>query len=205
MLQRGHQLNEEAIPPLEQPPEFGQITFKGEQSEYTVPYDRIALIGTTLGYVSIIAEPNKIKAIRAILYHKNGHASLGYGDCLPVDPVDSYAHNDRSVSFNQEHKWASYVHKMDYGQVHAVFITRDPSFLVHMTPESVWEQLRSKRFTTPLLEQWLPWITRKLIEHRGLQACRCFRMQSGHLHIRDNGQLEDLVSEGLASGDLILS
>jgi len=91
--------------------------------------------------------------------------------------------------------------KLDYDQWHMLAIAKYPGLLPVVSDESLWQELRSERHTTPLLRSWVPWLKEQMLEESYLDKCECFQCEAGCVSI-DHGGLDDLVTEGIKSGNL---
>ena len=97
--------------------------------------------------------------------------------------------------------YAVYKHKLGFGIAHAMFITRAPGFMAIVTPESLWRELNSPRFTTPILRSWMPYIEAQLRTADRLEDAHCFNCHCGLLTATTK-KLDEIVSNGLVTGHL---
>lgn len=198
-------MTETLINELERPLAFGRIVVSLKENGSYGQYDRLVHDGNTLKLVSLVAEPSRIKAMRAMFGSNTGTASIKVSGRDGATKLSSYQDYTRS-----EPGWMSpcnsgYMlqhHKMQFGNHHALFISKDPNFLVQLSPDSLWAALSSPRFTTPLLREWMPWVTAQLIKEGLLKECRCFRAVSGVLRMKDSAPLDEIVTKGIQSGEL---
>jgi hypothetical protein len=79
---------------------------------------------------------------------------------------------------------------------HLVAVSQSDILLTNVSEESLWQTLRSERFTTPLLRGWVPWLQQRLLETGRLRALPGQNCQAGLLHL-DTPALDRLVSEGI--------
>lgn len=77
----------------------------------------------------------------------------------------------------------------------------DDSLLLDDSEDSLWGILRSDRFTTPVLREWVPWIRQRLVDRNGLNPLACWNCQVARLVIPDNA-MDRIVSAGVADGQL---
>jgi len=94
-----------------------------------------------------------------------------------------------------------YSHKLGYGLAHAVFVTKSPGFMMIVTEESLWQELNTTRFTTPILREWIPFIDRKLREISRLENAHVYGCQCGILSATTS-KLDEIVIEGLSKGKI---
>ncbi|OWK34119.1 hypothetical protein FRUB_10090 [Fimbriiglobus ruber] len=73
-----------------------------------------------------------------------------------------------------------------------------------VTDESLWRLLRSHRFTTPLLRQWVPWLSQEMQKKGDIVRLT----QSGcdaALMLADDETLDELVKQGLKQRHLTVN
>ena len=75
------------------------------------------------------------------------------------------------------------------------------NFMPVLSEATVWQLLRSNRFTTPLLQEWMPWLFQKLKEKKLVTELQQFGCQTGLL-TADTDALDKLVSGGVRSNQL---
>jgi hypothetical protein len=184
---------------------FGSISFSaGKESIAAVKYDRIAVDSHgKLMLVSLVADGVRIKAIRAMLSGTVGkaHANASGGMIRrPTDPQWRYGEHPGRLE-PTEGGYNTWVHKLDYGQYHVLFITRQPGFMPVVNDEAIWRELNADRFTTPILKEWMPWIDKKLRGKGVLEDARSFNAHCGILGavVAD---LDEIVSSGLKDGHI---
>jgi hypothetical protein len=86
--------------------------------------------------------------------------------------------------------------KMGYGLWHVLCLARCEGFIPLVNDETVWQHLRDRQFTTPLLREWMPFLCQEMEKRKiivRLTQCGC---QAGVM-VADNEILDDLVSKGL--------
>jgi hypothetical protein len=181
---------------------LGVISFvHKDNAAADVKFDRIAHDGSTLEMVSLIAEPMRIKAIRAILLAK-GKPFIRAAGVATKHPSqgDLYGTGRPGDMYPDEAGYDIHLHKMDYGMAHAVFVTRNRDFIRYLSPDSLWQHLNSDRHSTPLLREWMPYVAKELVSRRFLRECRCYRCNSGVLSLKDDAHLDEIVTEGIKYG-----
>lgn len=188
-------------------PAFGEISFSGK--DIAVPplkYDKLAVGGRNQLYlVSLVCQAHYAKQVRAIL---NGGARCNItangGKVAPPKPEawDS-PRNPGNLHVPPDSTYDMHLHRLDYGLVHAMFVSRAPGFMPRVCSVSLWRELNSDRFTTPLLVEWLPYIEERLRELELLEDCDAFNCRCGVLSAHD-GNLDTIVREGLESGDIAI-
>lgn len=158
-------------------------------------YGRIMLI-------ELVASSSQLKGFRAALcggVKVRIMASAGEDGLAKVSrPKDryDYASAPRSV-IPCEGGYHTYSHRLGYGKIQCVFLSKDPGFMTVVSDETIWNQLRDERFTTPVLREWVPYIRERLEEERLLRYCRCYRCESA-MFVADDNRLDHIVSQGIA-------
>jgi len=188
---------------------FGTIEFSWKEGG-TPPlkFNKIAHSGRSeLMMVSLICETQYVKSVRAALVpDKKGSSrvSVVAGGVRTNVPGrdDSYASMPGRLYCGSD-GYHVYTHKLGYGLAHAVFITKSPGFMMIVTEESLWQELNSTRFTTPILREWIPFIDRRLREISRLENAHVYECQCGILTATTT-KLDEIVVDGLKSGDIVI-
>lgn len=186
-------------------PVFGKIKFEGKDlPPQPATYDKLAVgNGRTLLFVSIVAETNFVKAIRAILGGgAKAHIYAQDGKIKRPDNVYEQPTHPEKIS-KAEEGYDCCIHKMDHGLTHAVFVARTDGFMLSVTDEAVRRQLSDIRFTTPILPEWTPYIREQLKKGGLLSMASCFNCACGSLAATDK-ELDSIVVAGLKSRKLII-
>lgn len=92
--------------------------------------------------------------------------------------------------------YRAYRTKLDYGLWHVLCLARRDGFLPVVTDETLWQLLQSSRFTTPLLRQWVPWLSREMRKKGTIVQLTQSGCDAG-LMLADNDTLDDLVRQGV--------
>jgi hypothetical protein len=185
---------------------FGRIVFSLKENSSLGRYDRLAHDSNTSQLVSLVAEPNHVKAIRAMLCSKataSIHATSAGAEAGTKPPMGpEYKRSEPGWLRPDEAGYHCDHHKLDYGLAHATFVTKDPNFISRLSPTSLWATLMSERFSTPLIEEWMPYVTRELARRKLLYGCFCYRAVSGVPNLANSEPLDEIVSTGIKSGEL---
>jgi hypothetical protein len=190
------------------PLEFGQANFLlKDQQMAPSKYDRLAYGNRSqVLIIGLVDYGNKIRAIRALLNSSQGRVTIecsGGRTCKPSE-VTHYPgprNPGRLVAGNEGYRL--YVNKLEFGLVHALFVSKEEGFMPVMTPEALWEELNDTRFTTPLIREWVPYLETKLRAKSLLEEAWCFRCNAGWLSAT-SAQLDQIVSEGLQTGEIAI-
>lgn len=86
--------------------------------------------------------------------------------------------------------------KLDYGLWHVLCLAKRQGFLAVMNDEALWQHLQGDQFTTPLVREWIPWLTRKMKEQGDIVELNQSGCQSG-LVLANDETLDELVSKGI--------
>ena len=87
--------------------------------------------------------------------------------------------------------------KLENGSWNLLAIVKDPDFMPVYDEAAVWELLRSPKFTTPIVQAWLPYLMGELEKHKArITAVGC---NPAVLNLTDE-HLDAIVSQGLLDG-----
>jgi hypothetical protein len=185
--------------------QFGKIKFEGKDlPPQPATYDKLA-IGPKkeLLYVSLVAEANFVKAIRAILGGgAKAHISASGGKVkVPNSPHSVAADPHKLVK--AEEGYECFTHKLEYGLIHACFVARTDGFMLNVSDEALKAQLSDTRFTTPFLPEWITYIREQMTKGGILQLCPSFNCECAIITSTE-AQFDFVVSNGLKTGKLII-
>jgi hypothetical protein len=186
-------------------PLWGDIEIQGKDIAIpAVKFDRLAVGGRgELLLVSLIAEAQRVKQIRAILAGGAKVTIQATGVKLTRPGDEPWQAREPGRLYPAPDGYQCQTHKLGFGLVHAMFLTRTPGFLKVVTPESLWQELNAPRFTTPLLKAWVPYLEAQLRTDERLEHAHGFRCQCGVLSALTR-HLDEVVSQGLAQGKIVL-
>ena len=68
-----------------------------------------------------------------------------------------------------------------------------------VTDETIWQELTDPRFTTPVLRDWVPYISQEMRERDILEEAHVFNCNCGIMSATTK-DLDEIVTEGLRSG-----
>lgn len=91
--------------------------------------------------------------------------------------------------------------RLGYNCWHAVAVAKCEGLLLSVSDESVWRELRSERFTTPVIRDWMPHILSELRRREKLTDLLCWGCNAGML-TADSRDLDEIVSQGLKKNHL---
>lgn len=92
--------------------------------------------------------------------------------------------------------WRCHTHLLHRDCWHLLAVSKDDHLLVSNTQEHLWAMLRSDRFTTPILKDWMPALHEKLIEKKVIVPLAGFNHNAAVAHFEDE-LLDTLVADGV--------
>lgn len=99
--------------------------------------------------------------------------------------------------------YVAHRHYLGYGTWHYVLVSKRKGFLPSLANESLWQELQSDRYTTPLLRQWMPALRDDLLQREFLERSSCVGCECGILSLPPE-QLDAVVQEGLSNRTYLL-
>lgn len=180
-----------------EPIKRGTIQFSGNEFCPEVEFDRIALRGRhTLLFVSVIADQMRVKQIRAILSAGLKCTIIAGGVRVNTPKGDHWnSFSPGRISADSD-GYEVFTHKLGYNMTHAMFVTKSAGFLKIVTEESLWQELKGPRYTTPILREWMPYLEERLRADGRLEDAFGYNCECGILSAT-NSMLDEAVSEGL--------
>ena len=170
--------------PEETLPEVGSFRFevfgsgrkyRRTASRFTLRCDAIGLHRNEIFLLSAVGPETSIKALTAGL-RSSGKDQQRVEYEARVGGVHGNALSRCSEGYR------IYRTKLAYGLWHVLCIARREGFLPAMTDEALWQHLRSDSFTTPLLREWVPWLTQKMKEREIIVELSQSGCQAGLVH-----------------------
>lgn len=184
---------------------FGDIDFTGKDIGIpAVKFDKIARSGCgELLLLSVFTDQMRVKAIRSVLC--GGAKAVCQAAGVKVSrPGDDYWMTQSPGRLTPTADgYDVYTHKLGYGMAHALFVTRMPGFMKVISEESLWQELKQVRFTTPILREWMPYIEKTLRYDERLEDAHTFGCNCGILSASTN-HIDEVVSQGLKRRELII-
>ena len=120
-------------------------------TRFQVRCDAIGLNDNEILLLSIIGPETSVKALTAGL-RASGKAQQRIDYAVEVGDVNCANLVKSPDGYRLQRT------KLDYGLWHVLCISRRDGFMPVLTEETVWQELQSERFTTPLLREWMPWL-----------------------------------------------
>ena len=180
--------------------EFTRLTCVSEHSRFTLRCNSVAWIDMRekrhpcILTLSAAGPVTAVKAVRAILCQSN------------VKAVFRLRSDDRSYGAEliRHGSYKTSVSTLAPGTAHLVVRAAIPGLLAENSEAALWRELTSDRYTTPLLRHWVPRISEWLTEEKLLVSSRGHNNQAAILEA-DTEDLDNIVSEGVTSGELTLA
>jgi hypothetical protein len=155
--------------------------------------DVLALHDRSIQVLSIMGAESSAKAIAAIL-HSDGKASFR----ILAEDFSPYQEFGK-----EEDGYSIYRHRASLNSWHFLCISKRKGLLTSLDEASVWRELRSDRFTTPLLRGWSPYIVDELKDRQLLVRLDGFGCEAGLL-TADSDELDQIVTEGLLNQQIVI-
>lgn len=95
-------------------------------------------------------------------------------------------------------------HRLMPTHCQAMLVSKRPGLLLTNDEEELWQSVTSDAYTTPLLRSWMPYVKKQLTSRGFLRSARVFGCKPLLLEL-STPQLDDVVSEGIKSGELEIS
>jgi hypothetical protein len=184
---------------------FRRVFYPLDREKSPQKFDKISLSGRSeLLLLSVVTEIHNLKRMRAILLG-GAKAQINAAGIRVGQPVaDSWRmHQPGRVNATQD-GYQLHTHKLGYGMIHALFLTRMPGFMKVVTPESLWQELNKERYTTPIIRSWMPYIETRLRDQEYLEDAHVFNCKCGVLSALTK-HLDEIVCEGIKSGELLIT
>lgn len=149
--------------------------------------------------VSVAGPQTAVKSLMAAL-NQNGRLEVTVwgGEAGDGTPLPRYS---RFTRMGSQGSYQIATHRLGFHAVHATAVLKHDALLPALTPEAVWNALSSRRFTTPVLREWVPWLMQQMESDGQLVELPAFQCRPGLLRLDDAG-LDELVTRGLKLGDL---
>lgn len=185
-----------------------RLSFASEVSRFTLRCDSVAWMNgefwsdpRTLLTLSVVGADTAIKAVRAMLLAPTLDVRIRYL---------AYPGDEKSVSIQMPRttarrcaSWDSAVARLGRGAIHLVAHAKIEGLLPDVSDDSLWAELMSERYSTPLLRRWLPWLREELKSSGLLREAEGHNQAAGVLSATTD-DLDALVSDGIKCGALVL-
>jgi hypothetical protein len=175
-------------------PQLGSVVMRTEKTGVRLISDAVAVLDMgrtdTVLMVSAAGPESSVKAVAAGL-RSNTRADF------VIDHPGVYCH--RPVRHDGGYKVMT--SRLDGNYWHMLIFADVPGFLPILDDASLWQELKTERFTTPLVRSWIPWLRKRMEEERLLARIRQSGCNAGLL-MATTEQLDELVTQGLETGEI---
>ncbi len=157
--------------------------------------------------VSLVAEQQHVKQLRAALVPVKGAAPKVTIEGADIK-TNVIGREDWQAQYPGKLRpsvegYSIWSHKIGYGLAHALIVTKTPGFMMVVTEGTLWLELCTTRFTTPILREWMPYIEKQLRACSRLADAHTFNCQCGVM-TASTKKLDDIVIAGLTTGDIVI-
>jgi hypothetical protein len=162
--------------------DIGDIEFTQGDNSVVLKCNMLARYGSSMLFASVTGNAGDIKAARAIINSNtadNGRTTIACARpkvCKPkAAGVEEYYNRPHQPGriFPRGGGYRTEAHRLEYDKVHAMFISKDPGFMIRANEAALWAILKSPSYTTPMLREWLPYVQEQLIKEGMLEYCDC--------------------------------
>ena len=168
-------------------PVLGTIELVSRESSFSLNCSALASDAIdgqpTLMLASVAGAHTSIKAFRAAL-------STGNTRFRSTLPSPQYI---RDLS-----RWSGgydvHTHRLGCRTWHLVAVARQPGLIPQLDDLSLWKELSSPRFTTPLLQSWVLWMREELERRKLLKPLKAFQCQPAILNATSD-KLDAILSD----------
>jgi hypothetical protein len=182
---------------------FASLTYLG-QGWPDLLCDRLAVDPTGyLRFVSVVGDAALIKGLKGALNSHNMRAEFAIADFPEGAEVPTKLIATPTFQRTTELGYHDDITRLAYNQCHGMFWSKEPAFMLAAGDDHLWRELKSKKYTTPLLRDWLPWVRDQLIARNLLTYMTNYRCQCGAIRVTSD-DLDRVVSDGLKSGNLTI-
>jgi hypothetical protein len=206
-------MTDTVIPPVES---IVRISIAASNAHYGALVDRCAVDASgTLYLLSCVAPGAIIKGI-------SGHLARGASSPMmtiesttflgPLKTEFNYSLHKRVKAPEQREfmhlfkyggGYSRSLQRLEYGNVHAVFLANQPGLLLNLSPRAIEQALRNPIVcTTPFLSEWVPYIAGRLRESKVLNDLYGFQCRAAILRPGSTKTIDEIVLEGGRAGIL---
>jgi hypothetical protein len=190
---------QEAVEEEESQPVLGSTVMRTETTGVRLISDAAVVLPGRPDVVLMVSGAGPESSVKAIAAGLRSNARVQF----VIDQPGMYSSDPK----RHEEGYRVYTARIDgnYNYWHILLVADVPGFLPILSDDSLWQDISSDRFTTPVLREWMPWL-REQMENSwpkmlvNLKQSGC---NAGML-IATTEDLDGLVQSGLESGDLTI-
>jgi hypothetical protein len=166
-------------------------------SRFKVRCDAIGLHEKEILLLSVVGSETSIKALTAGLHSSSR-------DQKRIDYSVHLGKVNETLLTKCPDGYRIYRTKLDYNLWHVLCLAKREGFMPVVSDETVWQRLQSHRFTTPLVREWIPWLSQEMKQRSIVVSLTQNGCQAG-LMLADDDTLDELVSKGIKKGLLAIN
>jgi hypothetical protein len=155
---------------------LAQFVMQGSQAKRIVTCNRMAWItqqgAAIITALSVAGSSTSVKSVRAALSTGNVAFYL-YGS----DAIGQYIMLSRYKG-GYKFGW----HRLGPDFYHLVAVAKLPGFMPRFSEEALFQELKSPRFTTPIIREWVPALSEELRYRGHLEVVEQHGLTTGMLH-----------------------
>jgi hypothetical protein len=180
-------------------PTWGMVRCHVRESVFSARVDAAATSHnterSTLYALSCFGAETTIRSIRA---------SLTASRSIPVELEGCTGINSGTYLSDSGSGYECRVARLGFDLWQLVALSNDRHFLAVHSKRSLLDRLKSKHYTTPILDGWVGWLTEELKRGKLLRTCPSHRCRAGYLLLND-ATLDRLVAKGLTEGHIAIN
>jgi hypothetical protein len=192
---------------------LGAVTVRGENTAHKLKCDAIAVDreGPGDGRIMLLSAAGSATQVKSLVAALRSKARVTFHPEMPPREV---VYQDGEIRHERDfHCWKSrrydsgyrvYRTRLDGDYWHVLLVADVEGFLPILDEDTLWQELRDVRFTTPLLREWVPWLMERMRAERLLVPLEQAGCKAGWLRATTE-QLDELVSHGVKGGALKLA
>ena len=166
---------------------LGALSLNARDSSFTLRCDALAFDqhggGNCLMLASVAGPHTSVKAFRA---------SLSTGNSRYRPHVDGISQHLELRRWPEGYTLQN--HRLGLNTWHLVAIARRDGLIPQLNDVSLWRQLRSPQFSTPLLRGWLSWLKQELLDRELLRPLQSFQCAAAVLSATSD-QLDQILKD----------
>ena len=164
--------------------------------------DALAVYDDQIMVVSVVGPETYIKSFRAVLHGEGKGALIQVGGPVELRGGEGYQSVYNLRVYDQGYETGS-IHRIGLNSWHLIGVSRYPGLMTFAGDKALWRELKSPRYTTPVLRPWVPWIGRALqkTNPKLLVKTACWQCQAGILRATSE-EMDEVVKAGIRAGKL---
>lgn len=176
-------------------PPFCKIRMSGSGNEWPLQCVSFAADrDDKVKIISAVGASTAVKGFCAIFGDSKIPCRINLEGAMSISSYTTFERDDKEYNIHRV--------KLVDSWYHVVIISKDERLIPHLDPNSLWAKLKSTAFTTPMLSDWMPYITEKLTNARckdgrdAMQKCKSFHSNAAMIYA-DDEVIDGIVSTGV--------